>query len=180
MDDDKIVYFIKKRNEKGLQLLIDSYGGLITSIIKKHLYNLYDKQEECIDDVLLSIWNNIDSFDSSKNTLKNWIAAISQYRSIDYKRKYLKLLKEELDISKFENQAFIENSITEDELRSDIEELLCCLKEEDKDIFIKRYIEGKSMKELALETGIKEEVIYNRISRGRKKLRRKYNNITIK
>ena len=36
------------------------------------------------------------------------------------------------------------------------------------------------MKEVALETGIKQEVIYNRISRGRKKIRRKYNNVTIK
>ncbi|MDU5107992.1 MULTISPECIES: sigma-70 family RNA polymerase sigma factor [unclassified Clostridium] len=177
--DDKIVYFIKKRNEKGLELLIDYYGGLITSIIKKHLYNLYDKQEECIDDVFLSIWNNIDSFDSSKNTLKNWIAAISQYRAIDYKRKYLRLLNEEVDISQVENQLYLNNIINEDELRSDIEELLCCLKQEDKDVFIKRYIEGKSMKEVALETGIKEEVIYNRISRGRKKLRRKYRNATI-
>lgn len=177
--DDKIVYFIKKRNEKGLELLIDYYGGLITSIIKKHLYNLYDKQEECIDDVFLSIWNNIDSFDSSKNTLKNWIAAISQYRAIDYKRKYLRLLNEEVDISQVENQLYLNNIINEDELRSDIEELLCCLKQEDKDVFIKRYIEGKSMKEVALETGIKEEVIYNRISRRRKKLRRKYRNATI-
>ncbi|MDV4149336.1 sigma-70 family RNA polymerase sigma factor [Clostridium sp. AL.422] len=179
MDDDKIVHFIKKRNERGLELLIDSYSGLITSIIRKHLYNLHDKHEECIDDVLLSIWNNINSFDNSKNTLKNWIAAISQYRAIDYKRKYLKLLNEEIDISQVENQVFIDNSITEDELRNDIEELLCCLKKEDRDIFIKRYIEGKSMNELVLETGIKEEIIYNRISRGRKKLRRKYRNITI-
>ena len=179
MDDDKIVYFIRKRNERGLELLIDSYSGLITSIIKKHLYNLRDKHEECIDDVLLSIWNNIDSFDRSKNTLKNWIAAISQYRAIDYKRKYLRLLNEEVDISQVENQLYINNIINEDELRSDIEELLCCLKQEDKDVFIKRYIEGKSRKEVALETGMKEEVIYNRISRGRKKLRRKYRNATI-
>ena len=179
MDDDKIVYLIKKRSERGLELLIDSYSGLITSIIRKHLYNLYDKHEECIDDVLLAIWNNIDSFDSSKNTFKNWIAAISKYRAIDYKRKYLISLNEEVDISQVENQLYINNIINEDELRSDIEELLCCLKEEDKDVFIKRYIEGKSMKEVALETGIKEEVIYNRISRGRKKLRRKYRNATI-
>ncbi|MCR1950518.1 sigma-70 family RNA polymerase sigma factor [Clostridium sp. DSM 100503] len=178
MDDDKIVYFIKKRNEKGLELLIDAYSGLITSIIKKHLYNLYDKHEECIDDVLLSIWNNIDSFDNSKNTLKNWIAAISQYRAIDYKRKYIKLLNKEIDINQIENQAFIDNSVTEDELRSDIEELLRCLKQEDRDIFIKRYIEEKSMEELVLETGIKEEIIYNRLSRGRKKLRKKYRNLT--
>lgn len=172
MNDDEIVYLIKKRNEKGLELLINTYSGLINSIIRKHLYNIYDKHDECIDDVLLSIWNNIDSFDNSKNTFKNWVAAISQYRAIDYKRKYLKLLNKEFDITQIENHAFIDNSIIENELRSEIEELLVCLKPEDRDIFIKRYIEDKSIEELVLETGIKEEIIYNRLSRGRKKIRK--------
>lgn len=179
MKDEKIVKFIKKRDERGLELLIDTYGGLITSIIRKHLYNLYDKQEECIDDVLLAVWNNINSFDNSKNSLKNWIAAISQYRSIDYKRKYLKLFNEELDIKQVENNLFIDSRIIQEELSDEIEELLIFLKPEDKELFIKRYIEEKSIQELAQETGIKEDVIYNRLSRGRKKLRKKYKNLTI-
>lgn len=149
MKDEKIVKFIKKRDERGLELLIDTYGGLITSIIRKHLYNLYDKQEECIDDVLLAVWNNINSFDNSKNSLKNWIAAISQYRSIDYKRKYLKLFNEELDIKQVENNLVIDSRIIQEELSDEIEELLIFLKPEDKELFIKRYIEEKSIQELA-------------------------------
>jgi len=35
---------------------------------------------------LLAIWDNIDSFDEDKNSFKNWVAAISKYKSIDYQR----------------------------------------------------------------------------------------------
>ena len=39
------------------------------------------------NDILFSIWQNIDRFDANKNTLKNWIGAVSKYRAINYKRK---------------------------------------------------------------------------------------------
>ncbi|MGF7186815.1 DNA-directed RNA polymerase specialized sigma24 family protein [Desulfitispora alkaliphila] len=70
--------------------VIDNYGGLIKSIVGKHLYNLQHLHEECLDDVLLAVWDNIDSFYPEKNSFKNWVAAIAKYKSIDYKRKYLK------------------------------------------------------------------------------------------
>ena len=40
------------------------------SIIQKHLASFEDVQEECMDDVLLAIWNHIEKYDEEKNTLK--------------------------------------------------------------------------------------------------------------
>ncbi|MBU3137439.1 sigma-70 family RNA polymerase sigma factor [Clostridium gasigenes] len=178
MNDEKIINFIKKRNEKGLQLIIDNYGGLITSIVRKHLYNLQDRQEECIDDILLSIWNKIDSFNGDKNSFKNWIGAISQYRAIDYKRKYVKCLQEE-DINDIEVESHItiDKDLMENEVKEEIRELLCCLNTQDREIFIKRYFEDKCVDEIALEIGIGESAIYNRLSRGRKKIKNKFEKI---
>ncbi|UOB97484.1 RNA polymerase factor sigma-70 [Bacillus wiedmannii] len=85
---------LRKRNEKALYFIIDQYGGLIKSIIQKHLASFQDVQEECMDDVLLAIWNHIEKYDEEKNTLKNWIAAITKYKSIDYARKYAKTVNE--------------------------------------------------------------------------------------
>lgn len=36
------------------------------------------------------MWSNIDSFDENKGNFKHWIAAISKYKAIDYKRKLFK------------------------------------------------------------------------------------------
>ena len=64
--------------------VIDEYGGLIKAVIRKNMSCLKEYQEECMNDVLLSIWENIASYHPEKNSFKNWIAAIAKYKSIDY------------------------------------------------------------------------------------------------
>lgn len=90
MEDKIIIKYIKNKKEEGLRLLIDKYSDYINTIVRNNLKDLSYYQEECINDILLSIWNNIGSFDSKKNTLRNWIGVVSKYKTIDYKRKYLK------------------------------------------------------------------------------------------
>ena len=77
---------LQQHNEKALLYVIDAYGGLLKSVIRKQLFRLPERQEECLDDVLLKIWQNISDFDESKNSFKNWAAAIARYRAIDYLR----------------------------------------------------------------------------------------------
>ncbi|WP_300385855.1 sigma-70 family RNA polymerase sigma factor [Clostridium sp.] len=52
-----------------------------------------------------------------------------------------------------------------------IDNILNNLEEKDKVIFIKRYIEGYTIKEIAKELGYSENYIHTRISRTRKKLK---------
>ncbi len=76
INDDNFLEQLRKRDEDALYYVIDMYGGLIKSIVSKHLYNLQFIQEECIDDILLAIWDNIASFCPEKNSFKNWVGAI--------------------------------------------------------------------------------------------------------
>lgn len=170
--DEEIYSLIKNRNEKGMELLINEYAALIKAIVKKHLYNLPQYHEECINDVYLRIWNNITGFDREKNVLKNWIAAIAKYRAIDYKRKYLKTL-EQIDISEMdiESDFVIEKEALKNELDYEVEELLKNLNPLDKQIFIKLFVKEESIEEVSNEFNIKPSAIYNRVSRGKSKLR---------
>ena len=89
MQDKLLIKYIKKKNPKGMDMLIDNYGGIIASVVRKHLGTLINYEEECINDVLLSIWESINGYDKDKNTFKNWICAIAKYKSINYRKKYL-------------------------------------------------------------------------------------------
>ena len=40
MKDALIVRYIKKKKEKGMDMLIDNYRGLITYVVRKHLGTL--------------------------------------------------------------------------------------------------------------------------------------------
>lgn len=164
---------LRLHNEKALAYIIDEYGGLIMSVIRKHLFYLPEKQEECFDDVLLKIWQNIESFDENKSTFRNWAAAVAKYQAIDYLRSYRK----ELQTVNIEDAVIVQEDhalagMIEKEIDSEVEKMLECLKPQDRELFYKLYVEEKSMKQISCETGIKQEVIYNRLSRGRKKLRR--------
>lgn len=139
----------------------------------KHLYNLKSVQDECINDVLLGIWNNIGSFDENKSEFKNWVAGIAKFKSIDYKRKYLKGLEyeniDDLDISV---QDTTHEEIIKNELSDDINEMLNCLNEKDRELFYKLYVEEKEVDKITEETGLKRDIIYNRLSRGKKRIQK--------
>lgn len=172
MDDRLIIKYIKKRREDGLDMLIDKYSKTIKGVIRKYLSNLKEYEEECLNDIFLSIWNNIDSFDHKKNDFKNWIISVSKYRAIDYKRKYLKELNIlEIDLNVIEDENRVEVDILRDELKDEVYSLLKNLNHKDREVFIKYYIEELELDNISKIMNIKESNIYNRLSRGRKKLR---------
>lgn len=171
INEENFIIQLRKRNEKALDYVIDNYGWIIKSIVKKHLYNLYSIQDECINDVLMGIWNNIDTFDESKSEFKNWVGGIAKFKSMDYKRKYLKGLKyeniDDLNIAVADST----HEILKDELSLEVEEMLNCLNEKDRGLFYKLYVEEIEINKISEKTGMKRDAIYNRVSRAKKKIR---------
>ena len=105
-------------------MLVDNYGGIITSVVRKHLGILINYEEECVNDILLSIWESIEGYDKDKNTFKNWICVIAKYKSINYRKKYLANYKlEEIDNEIF----YIDKRLIQLEIDEDIEDILSCL-----------------------------------------------------
>ncbi len=166
MEDDWIVACIMRKKEKGLELLIDQYGGLITAIVRKHLGTLKSYEEECINDVLLAVWHHIHRFDSEKNTFKNWVAAVAKYKAIDYQRKYIKTQHEALGEAEFGETSGVHNVQT-----NDVEELLGHLSEGDRELFKAYYLQEIELKQIAKKQETTISNLYNRLSRGRKKLK---------
>ncbi len=161
-----MIKYIKKKKEKGMELLIDNYRGIITAIVRRHLGVLTNYEEECVDDVLMSIWDNIKSFDSSKNTFKNWICAISKYKAIDYKKKYLSKI-EYVDMS--EEIYYIDEELLKSEMEEEINDILSYLNESDRRLFKEHYLKGEPLEEIAIKNNTKVSNLYNRLLRGRKK-----------
>lgn len=68
MQDELIIKYIKKKKEIGMEMLIDNYRGIITAVTRKYLGVLINYGDECVSDILLSVWDNIKSFDAGKNS----------------------------------------------------------------------------------------------------------------
>ncbi|MCZ8534668.1 RNA polymerase sigma-70 factor, ECF subfamily [Paenisporosarcina quisquiliarum] len=165
--EQNVVQQIKYKNEDSISYVLQSYGGLLNTIIRKYLQGNQQDIEECLADVLVSIWFHINSFDSTKNEFKQWIAAIAKYRAIDYVRRSE---KSKQYISKFELEEASSQSISK-QSEFDITYLFNKLNSTERSIFEKYYVEGVSSKEIANEFQAKESWVHNKLSRGRKKLK---------
>ena len=174
IDEHNFIQQLLVKNEDALMYVIDEYGGLIKAVINNNMSCIKEYQEECMNDVLLSIWTNISSYNQEKNSFKNWIAAIAKYKSIDYLRKY----KKEYQELSYEGQVFEEavskdemSAILEEEISERTKELLSCLKKTDRDIFMELYVEEASLDEISKKHKIKKPVLYSKISRAKKRIR---------
>lgn len=160
-----VVQQIKLKNEDCIPYVLKTYGGLLNAIIRKYLQRNQQDIEECMADVLVSIWFHIDSFDSTKNEFRQWIAAIAKYRAIDYVRKSE---KSKQNLNKFEFDERISSQPISKQIEFDMSSLLNELNDTERTIFEKYYIEGVPSKEIANEFKTKESWVHNKLSRGRK------------
>lgn len=169
--EQEIVKRIRKKDQQALRDLIDLHGGLLKAILYRHLPGSVQDREECLDDVLLAVWNHIESFDTERNSFKQWIAAVAKYRAIDYQRRWIKEQErrtgEELDVERISNRDRVNATAI-----SDVEDVLSKLPEDERKLFERYYIDGVPAREIAQAMDVRESWIHNKLSRARRKLKR--------
>ncbi len=172
ISEDSIVKAILNQEQSALGLVLDKYGNLIKSVINKHMNLLPMYHEECFNDVLLAIWYNIQQYDKDKSSLKNWIAAIARYKSISYIRSHIKeIATEDIDATFNIADETAQIPLLQQEHDAEFEQLICGLKDRDKELFRRIYLYDQDVGKISGELGLSVDVIYNRLSRGKKKLR---------
>lgn len=172
VDETNFVRLLEKKDERALDYVIDTYGGLIKAVVHKHLYNFPDKCDECINDILLAVWTEIKHYNSEKCSFSGWLAAVSKYKAIDYKRRYCKQLAESpLPEEETDIKSNPEESVLEQEISEEMQNLLQHLSEEDRKLFWDCYVKEEPVQSLAKKRNMNVAALYNRLSRGKKKLR---------
>ena len=166
MNEKKIIKGIKKKDEKALKIFIDTYGPVMKASIYKVLTFSENLRVEVLNDSVLAVWDNIDSFDPARSSFKNWCAGIARYKSIDALRKEIR--HKSVDFDEVENYIEDEAEIHLDET----DEILKVLDEKDQEIFRKLFIEGYSYDDLSKIYDISKAGLYNRVARGKKKIRK--------
>ena len=89
MTDKDVVAYLKRREQKGIEILIDEYGKLIYGVIKYTIKNKINESdfEDIFYEVIMKIWDSIFQYDEEKGALRNFIISITKYTTIDYIRK---------------------------------------------------------------------------------------------
>lgn len=176
IDENNFIRQIKKKNPKALDFVVDKFANLVFKIAHSVLNSSFYSQyvEECVNDIFLAVWNNIESFDETKGNFKYWITAIAKYKAIDYKRKFFKQSVQEcIDDYDFCNEINTEKTIISKENREELLSVLNNMKPQDKEIFIRRYFLDEDIEKIAKNFGMNRNSVDKRLSRGRKFLKEK-------
>ncbi|MBC1499090.1 sigma-70 family RNA polymerase sigma factor [Listeria weihenstephanensis] len=169
MSDAEIVDLLRAKSFEGLEKLIDMYGTTIFWQIRKILNHSaeYEYVTEVENDVFLAIWEKIGQFDAELASFKTWLIQIARNKALDRKRRVIRELKRPLVL----DEGFAEDRYFTEEVFLD---LVAGLDDLDQLIFLKKFFYEDSGEEIAEDLGISRDVVYARVSRGKKKLRALY------
>jgi RNA polymerase sigma-70 factor, ECF subfamily len=170
--DQNFIGLLKRKDEAALDYVVDTYGGLIKAVVHRHLSAFPDDCGECVNDILLTVWEHSEDFDPERSSFPAWLSAVSKYKAIDFKRRRARTLAETpLTGEEPSERGNPEETVLADEIDAEAQSLLEHLSEDDRKLFWGRYVDGQPAELLAKQRNIKVSALYNRLSRDRKKLK---------
>ena len=74
----------RKRKKEALYYVIDHYGWVMKTVVKRQMGTLPHLWDDCMNDTLLAVWDHIDSFDPKRSTFQNWLASVCRFKALTY------------------------------------------------------------------------------------------------
>jgi RNA polymerase sigma-70 factor, ECF subfamily len=177
-DEAALVRRVQAKDEMAFREIVDRYQAKVFSIIYGILRNRNDA-EDIAQQVFAKIYFSIKNFDF-RSSLLTWIYKITVNECYDYlRKKRVRKLVYESDFSsddtlRMENSEPASNQgppvdhrLAQHDL---ILKLLAKLSEEDRSLILLKEVEGHSVEELSVMTGMNENTIKVKLFRARQKL----------
>ena len=174
MKDDEIVELFWKRDETALVESQKKYGSYCTFIARNILPNDQDS-EECVNSALLSAWESIPP--NKPENLKTYLGRLARIISVDR-------LREETAQKRIPNSMVtpieeleevfggndVESAVEEAELSRLVSSFLKSCREDDRNIFVRRYWYYDSVSDICARYGFGKSKVTVSLTRTRKKL----------
>lgn len=167
-------HIIERLNVKDPEAINDLFNSFYGSLYSFASYMISDQEvaHDLVQDVFVRVWENAGAI-SLHTSLRNYLFAAVRYNCINHLK--------ELNIEDRNNRrwllAHIESetvdAIEDEEMRSQINQLIESLPKQCREIFTLRYHNGFTYKEISMSLNVSENVVKVQIHRAIKKLREK-------
>ena len=84
-EEGELINLLKQRDEQAFGYLYDNYAGALYGVVKQIVTDL-EVGNDVLQEVFVSIWKKIDTYDSSKGRLFTWMLNIARNAAIDKTR----------------------------------------------------------------------------------------------
>jgi RNA polymerase sigma factor (sigma-70 family) len=201
--DDDLARRLYERDPDALETLISRYSREIFYFIRLVLdgVGVLQDAEECVNDLFVAVWQEIDTFDSGRGTLRTWLTMRAKYIALDRRRQLCRRQAHSIQPADEDRQwnssdgshsrktsgwgydgdnrvalpphpeASMESLLEQSERREALHLALATLPELERYLIYQRYFKFASTEELAAKTGLSRHAVDTRLWRARKSLR---------
>lgn len=157
------------------RMFLDELTARLRSYLRRRLGGLPDEVEDLLQELLLAVHNKRHTYDP-KQPLTSWVQAIAHYKLVDLLRRRSRSngLTDPLDE---DDQVFATTANAATEAKYDVEKLLRGLPDRQRLPILYVKIEGASVTDTAIRTGMSESAVKVGIHRGLKALAEKIRKI---
>ncbi|MCQ2407632.1 MAG: sigma-70 family RNA polymerase sigma factor [Oscillospiraceae bacterium] len=175
-DDSRIIALLKKRDEQAIKIIREQYGTMCLQIAYR-ITGSHEDAEECVDDMLITVWNTIPPMIPEK--LPAYLVSLISRKAID---KYERACRQKRGGTQFESALdelaeflpsgeCVEQQVEQRELTNYITEWLRSLPSGHKRIFMQRYYWSESVQEIAQANQMSDDAVKMQLMRLRTKLK---------
>lgn len=176
MDDNTIVRLFWERSETAIAEVAKKYGGYLTAVAERILYN-HEDAKECVNDAYLKTWNAIPP--ARPNVLKAFVGKIVKCTAVSMLRAgtaakrgggEIALIYNELEEC-ISDSGSVESEYENKQIIEKINEYLWKCGELHRRAFVLRYWHCESVSAIAERLGVTENKVSVSLYRTRRKLR---------
>lgn len=170
-EDEKLIFNIKRKRRGAFEKVIERYTPYVSTVIYNTAGLILTKEdiEETSLDTFLSLWRNIEAFDSQKGCLRTYLGTIARNLATDRLRQ--SRVSSELDenIIAAADEPYIK--IEQNEEHNAMIQLIHKLGEPDSEIFMRYYYYDEKISYISSIMAIKSSTVKSKLARGRKRLK---------
>jgi len=200
--DEDLAKSLQERNLEAFETLISRYSREIFYFVRLVLDGIGVAQdaEECVNDLFITVWQEINTFDPERGTLRTWLTMRAKYIALDRRRQLCR--RQALHVQPADEyrqwsatdgggsklsglggyedarvalpphpESSMETLLEQSERREELRLALAMLPELDRYLIYQRYYKYASTEELAAKTGLTRHAVDTRLWRARKSLR---------
>lgn len=173
MQEWRIIEGMKEKRQESLSEFRLCYSPLIHYILKPILKDERDI-EECFSDITVTVWNNIQYYNSQKGTFTTWLTAISRNAAFNKARKQNRINQNEEPVYESTPSPCIspeENAIKKEQQKL-LQKAIATLSKDNQSLFYRKYYYMQSTSQIASELGLSERAVEGRLYRIKQLLRK--------
>ena len=181
MEDHALLEQLRTDPERGMETLMDDYGGLVYGVAKSKLrppvFGSADV-EACVADTFSEFYCDLGQYRPDRGSIRAWLCVMARNNAMDMlRRRYREGKTVPLDdeaATPIADDFSLEGDMEERALRQELVEAVKALGKPDREIILRKYWLAQSSKEIAHALGMSVSNVDTRAHRAIQKLRERF------